>query len=46
MEAIDRKVEARENDFDGYAPEEGKLFEDAEQSVRGRYIFFGAAPKA
>ncbi len=45
-EAIDRQVEARKNDFDGYAPEEVKLLEDAKQSVRGRYIFFAAAPKA
>ena len=46
MGAIDRHVEARKNDFDGYAPEEVKLLEDAKQSVRGRYIFFAAAPKA
>lgn len=45
-EAIDKQVEARKNDFDGYAPEEVKLLEDAKQSVRGRYIFFAAAPKA
>ena len=45
-EAIDKQVEARKNDFDGYAPEEVKLLEDVKQSVRGRYIFFAAAPKA
>lgn len=45
-EAINKQVEARKNDFDGYAPEEVKLLEDAKQSVRGRYIFFAAAPKA
>lgn len=45
-EAIERQVESRKNDFDGYAPEEVKLLEDAKQSVRGRYIFFAAAPKA
>ena len=45
-EAIDKQAEARKNDFDGYAPEEVKLLEDAKQSVRGRYIFFAAAPKA
>ena len=44
--AIEKQVEARKNDFDGYAPEEVKLLEDAKQSVRGRYIFFAAAPKA
>ena len=45
-EAINKQVEARKNDFDGYAPEEVKLLEDAKQSVRGRYIFSAAAPKA
>ena len=45
-EAIDKQTEARKNDFDGYAPEEVKLLEDAKQSVRGRYIFFAAAPEA
>lgn len=45
-EAIAKQVEARKKDFDGYAPEEVKLLEDAKQSVRGKYIFFAAAPKA
>ncbi len=45
-EAIEKRVEARKNDFDGYAPEEVKLLEDAKQSVRGRFIFFAVAPKA
>lgn len=45
-DAIHKRTEARKNDFDGYAPEEVKLLEDAKQSVRGRYIFFAAAPKA
>ena len=45
-EAIEERVEARKNDFDGYAPEEVKLLEDAVQSVRGTYIFFAAAPNA
>ena len=46
VEAVEKRVEARKNDFDGYAPEEVKLLEDAKQSVRGKYIFFAAAPKA
>lgn len=45
-EAIEKQVESRKNDFDGYAPKEVKLLEDAKQSVRGRYIFFAVAPKA
>lgn len=44
--AIDERVESRINDFDGYAPDEVKLLEDARQSVRGTYIFFAASEKA
>ena len=45
-EAIGKRIEARINDFDGYAPEEVKLLENAKQSVRGRDIFFAVAPDA
>lgn len=45
-EAIEERVEAKKNDFDGYAPEQMKLLEDARQSVRGNYIFFAASSKA
>lgn len=44
--AIEERIEGRINDFDGYAPEEVKLLEDAKMSVRGRYIFLAVAPKA
>lgn len=44
--AIDEIVESRINDFEGYAPDEVKLLEDARQSVRGTYIFFAASEKA
>ena len=44
--AIDERVESRINDFEGYAPDEVKLLEDARQSVRGTYIFFAASEKA
>lgn len=45
-EAIERRIEGRINDFDGYAPEEVKMLEDAKLSVRGEYIFLAVAPKA
>lgn len=45
-EVIKRQIEERINDFDGYAPEEVKLLEDARLSVRGRDIFLAVAPKA
>ena len=44
--AIDERVESRINDFDGYAPDEVKLLEDARQSVRGTYIFYACSPDA
>ena len=44
--AIDERVESRINGFEGYAPDEVKLLEDARQSVRGTYIFFAASEKA
>lgn len=44
--AIEKRIESRKNDFEGYAPEEVKLLEDAVQSVRGNYVFFAAAPDA
>ena len=34
------------NDFEGYAPESVQLLEDAKKSVRGKYVFFAAAPGA
>ena len=44
--AIEKRIDSRRNDFEGYAPEEVKLLDDAVQSVRGNYIFFASAPKA
>ena len=45
-DAIDQRVEARINDFDGYAPDQVKLLENARQSVRGTYIFFASSQDA
>ena len=45
-DAVKKRIESRINDFEGYAPEEVKMLQDAKQSVRGKYIFFAAAPKA
>lgn len=44
--AFERQIKAKISDFDGYAPEAVKILEDAKQSVRGKYIFLAAAPKA
>lgn len=44
--AVDQRIESRINDFEGYAPDEVKLLENARRSVRGTYIFFACSPKA
>lgn len=46
VEAIEARLEARKNDFEGYMPEAVKLIEDAKKSVRGKDIFFAVSPKA
>lgn len=45
-EAIENRVENRLSDFEGYAPEQVRILEDARQSVRGRYIFYAASEDA
>lgn len=44
--AIEERIASRKNDFEGYAPEEAKLLDDAVQSVRGRYIFYAVSADA
>lgn len=46
LSAIEKRIETRKNDFEGYAPEAVRLLEDAKQVVRGKYVFFAAAPEA
>lgn len=45
QDAIDRRLQSRANDFEGYLPEETKLIEDAVVQVRGNYIFLIASAK-
>ena len=45
-DAVSERISSRKNAFDGYAPEQVKLLEDAQQSVRGRYGFFAVSPDA
>lgn len=45
-DAVSERISSRKNAFDGYAPEQVKLLEDAQQSVRGRYVFFAVLPDA
>lgn len=45
-DAIAKRKAQRLEDFDSYLPEQVKLLEDAQESVRGRYIFFAVSSKA
>lgn len=42
--AIEKRVEERKDVFDGYAPEQVKMLEEAQKSVRGTYVFFAVSP--
>lgn len=46
VDAIDNRLESRKNDFEGYAPEQVKMLEDAQQSIRGKYIFLAVSSDA
>ena len=45
-EAVERRVEQWRNDFDGYAPEQVQLLENAQVLVRGRFVFMAVSPDA
>ena len=45
-QTAEERIKTRMNDFGGYAPESVQLLEDAKKSVRGKYVFFAAAPGA
>lgn len=45
-DAIAQRKAQRLADFDGYLPKEVKLLNDAQESVRGKYIFFAVSSKA
>jgi len=45
-DAITERKKERIADFDEYLPEQVKLLEDSQESVRGKYIFFAVSKKA
>ncbi len=45
-EAVERRIEKRRNDFDGYAPEQVQLLDKAQILVRGRFVFMAVSPNA
>lgn len=44
--AIEKRLETRIDSFEGYAPEQVQLLEEAAYVVRGKYIFVAVAPEA
>lgn len=45
-DALEERVENRQKDFEGYAPEQAELLKNARQTVRGSYIFFVVSENA
>lgn len=43
-EAIEERIAARTDAFEEYAPDQAKILEDAQLSVRGRFVFYAASP--
>lgn len=46
IENVTNAIAQRIEDFDSYLPEQVKLLEDSQESIRGRYIFFAVSSKA
>lgn len=45
-DALEERVENRQKDFEGYAPEQAEFLKNARQTVRGSYIFFVVSENA
>ena len=45
-DAVEQRLQERKKDFEGYLPEQEKLLEEAQTSVRGNYIFYVVSSKA
>ncbi|MGC4019048.1 MAG: DUF4358 domain-containing protein [Muricomes sp.] len=45
-DAVQERIESRKNAFQGYAPKQVKLLEQAQISVRGKYLFLAVSSKA
>ena len=44
--AVEQRCANRKNDFEGYAPKQTQLLEEAQISVRGKFVFYAVSPKA
>lgn len=45
-DAVEERLESRKNTFEGYAPEQAQLIEQAQIQVRGKFIFLAVSPEA
>lgn len=45
-DAVNERLESRKNAFEGYAPEQVQLLEEAQFLVRGKYIFLAVSQDA
>lgn len=45
-ESIKKRLKSRKNDFEGYAPKQAQMIDQAQLSIRGKYIFLAVSPKA
>lgn len=45
-DAVQKRLDSRKKDFEGYAPQESQMIEQAQMSVRGKFLFLAVAPKA
>lgn len=46
QDAITDRLEKREKDFNGYAPEQEKLLENVQISIRGKFVFLAISKNA
>lgn len=46
MGAVEKRIESRKNDFEGYSPKQMQMLEEAQISVRGKYLFMAISPRA
>ncbi len=46
QDAIEERMESRIHTFEGYAPQQVQLLEQAQIQVRGKFIFFAVSPDA
>ncbi len=45
-DAIEERLESRKHTFEGYAPEQAQLIDQAQLQVRGRYVFLAVSAEA